>query len=104
MFPFAASWGSSLHCDKLGSVYQFMLSENQTTKMESDMQEIYGGGECWRLGKGSKSRRSLESLGLQYSLTYIREERDIKSTKEEEPQTSVELRKCLGQADAESRL
>ena len=43
-----------------------------------------------------------ESLGLQYSLTYIREERDIKSTKEEEPQTSGELRECLGQADAES--
>lgn len=80
-----------------------MLSEKQTTKMESGMQEIYGGGECWRLGKGSKSRRRLESLGLQYSLTHIRGERDIKRTKEEEPQTSVELRKCLGQADAESR-
>lgn len=80
-----------------------MLSEKQTTKMESDMPEIYRGVECWRLGKGRESRRRLESLGLLYSLTHIREEREIKRTKEEEPQTSMELRKCLGQADAESR-
>ena len=55
-----------------------MLSEKQTTKMESDMQEVYGGGECWRLGKGSKSRRSLESWTAIQSDIYQRRERHKK--------------------------
>lgn len=87
--------------EKLGSVYQFVLSEKQTTKMESGMQEIYGGGECWRLQGKQEQEEVRESWTAIQSDTYQRRE-DTKYSKRRnfKPQWTQESNS--DQVDAES--
>lgn len=84
--------------ETLESVYQFVLSEKQTTKMESELQSFMEVGNAGDWVKEARAGEVRESWTAIQSDTYP-EERDIKG-QEEELQTSVELRKCLDQVDA----